>query len=590
MPVVEGGTGAQTLTGVLIGNGTSAVTGNAITQYDVLVGGASNAVSSVGPGTSGQVLQSGGNAANPAYSTATYPATTTINQLLYSSATNTVGGVTAGNYGVLISSSAGVPSWLANGTTGQVLTATTSGTPGWAAASGGIVTINGNSGSVTGSTVTIDTTGTNITFVGSSTTLVLGMAGDANNNILIGTAGTISSGSKNVALGYIAGAKITSGTNNTAVGYESMASGTVTGSNNTAIGYESCINLTSGASNVAIGASTMVTNTVTGSSNVAIGPAAMRDASSDSNCTAVGAAAGRGLNGSSGQNTLIGNSAGYPITTGSYNTFLGANTGTSYTSSESSNIILGYNTIGTAAESHVLRIGVATGTSNGYLNSAYICGIRGITSASSDQLLAVNSSNQIASIGAGTAGQVLTSNGSGSAPSFQAASSAGSWVLLQTQTASGSPTTISFTSQISATYNSYVLTWSNVQPSTTASPTLVVSTNNGSSWISSGYLCGTLYAAYNSATTQTGSSTAYAYLGAGSTNTGYSAGQVFLSNVSNGSPFLMNGTSFASGNNSISLIGGTNTATNVNAIQLAFGTTGYTFNSGTFTLYGIVGS
>lgn len=135
--VAGGGTGATTLTGVLIGNGTSAVTGNAVTQYDVLVGGSSNAISSVGPGTSGQVLQSGGAAANPAYSTATYPATTTINQLLYSSSANTVGGVTAGNYGVLISSSAGVPSWLANGTTGQLLTATTSGTPSWANAPGG---------------------------------------------------------------------------------------------------------------------------------------------------------------------------------------------------------------------------------------------------------------------------------------------------------------------------------------------------------------------------------------------------------------------------------------------------------------------
>ena len=39
MNVGHGGTGAATLTGVLIGNGTSAVTGNAITQYDVLVGG-----------------------------------------------------------------------------------------------------------------------------------------------------------------------------------------------------------------------------------------------------------------------------------------------------------------------------------------------------------------------------------------------------------------------------------------------------------------------------------------------------------------------------------------------------------------------
>jgi hypothetical protein len=167
--VAGGGTGAVTLTGVLIGNGTSSVTGNTVTQYDVLVGGASNAISSVGPGTSGQVLQSGGNAANPAYSTATYPATTTINQLLYSSAANTVGGVTAGNYGVLISGATGIPSWLADGTTGQLLTATTAGTPSWANAAASSVTITGDTGG--------GLTGNSFTFTGGTTGLKFGGAG-----------------------------------------------------------------------------------------------------------------------------------------------------------------------------------------------------------------------------------------------------------------------------------------------------------------------------------------------------------------------------------------------------------------------------
>lgn len=56
-----------------------------------------------------QVLQSG-NAAAPAWSTATYPATTTVNQVLYSSSANTIGGITTANDGVLITSGAGVPS------------------------------------------------------------------------------------------------------------------------------------------------------------------------------------------------------------------------------------------------------------------------------------------------------------------------------------------------------------------------------------------------------------------------------------------------------------------------------------------------
>lgn len=65
--VSEGGTGASTLTGVLTGNGTSAITANTITQYGVLIGGASNAVDSTAVGTAGQVLTSNGAGVAPTY-------------------------------------------------------------------------------------------------------------------------------------------------------------------------------------------------------------------------------------------------------------------------------------------------------------------------------------------------------------------------------------------------------------------------------------------------------------------------------------------------------------------------------------------
>ena len=83
----------------------------------VVYSGASAFAVLSGTATANQVLLSGSSAA-PAWSTATYPATTTAYQLLYSSATNTVAGLT-------------------NGTTGQVLTATTGSAPSWATASGG---------------------------------------------------------------------------------------------------------------------------------------------------------------------------------------------------------------------------------------------------------------------------------------------------------------------------------------------------------------------------------------------------------------------------------------------------------------------
>jgi len=83
-----------------------------------------------GTATAGQILRSGSSSA-PSWSTATYPDTTTINQVLYSSANNVIGGITASNNGVLISGTTGIPSWLAAGSTGQVLIATTSNPPSW---------------------------------------------------------------------------------------------------------------------------------------------------------------------------------------------------------------------------------------------------------------------------------------------------------------------------------------------------------------------------------------------------------------------------------------------------------------------------
>ena len=67
--VSTGGTGATTLTGALTGNGTGAITGSAITQHAVLIGGASNAISSLPNGTAGQVLTAN-TAAPPSWQTA----------------------------------------------------------------------------------------------------------------------------------------------------------------------------------------------------------------------------------------------------------------------------------------------------------------------------------------------------------------------------------------------------------------------------------------------------------------------------------------------------------------------------------------
>jgi hypothetical protein len=65
-----------------------------------------------GTATARQMLQSGATAA-PAWSTTTWPATTTVNRLLWSSAANVISDLVTANSSVLITDSSGIPSWAA---------------------------------------------------------------------------------------------------------------------------------------------------------------------------------------------------------------------------------------------------------------------------------------------------------------------------------------------------------------------------------------------------------------------------------------------------------------------------------------------
>lgn len=165
-----------------------------VTQHAVLVGGAANAITSVGAvATTGQILQAN-TGADPSYSTAAYPSTTTINQLLYSSAANTVTGLATVNDGVLISGNTGIPSWLANtGTTGFVLTGTVGSPPSWSAITslGAITSITGNSGGAqVPSAGNFNILGSgSITVVGSANTETVQLTGLTNHALQIG-AGT----------------------------------------------------------------------------------------------------------------------------------------------------------------------------------------------------------------------------------------------------------------------------------------------------------------------------------------------------------------------------------------------------------------
>jgi hypothetical protein len=107
-------------------------------------------------GGNGTLAQSNGSIYT--FTTATYPSTTTANQLLYSSATNTVGGLASANSATLVTNASGVPAWTSSMTNGQVLIGSTGAAP-------VIGTITGTSGisvAVGAGTITLSGTGSGI--------------------------------------------------------------------------------------------------------------------------------------------------------------------------------------------------------------------------------------------------------------------------------------------------------------------------------------------------------------------------------------------------------------------------------------------
>ena len=121
------GTGSVTVSGTA---NTETVSLTGLTNHAVLVGAGTATITNVGPtATAGQILQSAGSSADPAFSTATYPATTTINQILYSSSANVVGGISAVNNSVMTGGATGIPAFTALASNGQLIIGSGAGAP-----------------------------------------------------------------------------------------------------------------------------------------------------------------------------------------------------------------------------------------------------------------------------------------------------------------------------------------------------------------------------------------------------------------------------------------------------------------------------
>lgn len=142
------GTGSITIAG----SGSTLTTQlTGLTNHAVLVGAGTATITNVGPtATAGQVLQSAGSSADPVFSTATYPSTTTINQILYSSSANVVAGLATANQGVLTTGTSGIPVITSIATNGQLIIGSTSGAPAAATLTAGTgISITNGSNSIT---------------------------------------------------------------------------------------------------------------------------------------------------------------------------------------------------------------------------------------------------------------------------------------------------------------------------------------------------------------------------------------------------------------------------------------------------------
>ena len=332
LAIANGGTNATSMAntdGVVYYDGSKLNTTLVGTVGEVLTSSGTGVAPSFQPAAASSISITGDNAVTLTGNSFTFTGGTTGLKFNGAGTTETLGGTLAiangGTNATSMANTDGVVYYDGSklnttlvGTVGEVLTSGGTGVAPSFQPAVGITTIDGNSGSITGSTtVTIQvhnnpfasTEGT-VNFISSGTTSNLNFT-DPSINVAVGVGGLghLTSGSSNTAFGGFALAAVTSGTQNVAVGTGCAS------------------NLTSGSNNVAVGYIALNGSGFTGSSNISVG----MDSSSE------------------------------------------------YTGTESNNIVIGTGITGTTGESNKIRIGIGTTTA---ITGTFIGGISGVASTS----------------------------------------------------------------------------------------------------------------------------------------------------------------------------------------------------------------
>ena len=250
---------------------------------------------------------------------------------------------------------------------------------------GGIITINGDTGSITGSTVQIFSnqatlnSGSSVLFANSGTVSTLNVTDSFHNTIMGNGSGSLTNDTHNF--------------NNTGFGMTVLTAldpTGVTGNQNTAFGYQALNVNVNGNNSCAFGMNSCVS--VNDSNICAFGPFTLASATSGTDNCAFG-------------NTGLG-----LLLTGRFNCAIGSNAGFNYAGAESSNICI--MNAGVLGESNVMRLGTQ-GTSDGQINSTFIAGIAGVTTSNTEFVTIDTTTGEMGS--SASAGSVTIDGDTGSA-------------------------------------------------------------------------------------------------------------------------------------------------------------------------------